>query len=255
MTIRLYADEFRCAIYDEAPGGGDPLDPNALMNRPVVNPMGWLSSLYFHSNFDYYGAPFHGTVTIGHAAVAGASSQVAYFTTFEGQAVRSDHLLLTHNLGYVPRFFVHYGNLMIPHGMPVQDEGEGLKRFVTGYATSTQVRLSELAWSGASTLSAASRTYGAVVFANSEANPFLDQLLIEPGHVIFGRGRFNVSWPHLRVVGSGESPYAQALGRTAGVGNGSLRVITPGGGAINFGPYVDKSGLVAPSFINVTVGR
>lgn len=255
MTIRLYADGLRCAIYDEAPGGGDPLDPNSPMNRPAVDPMGWLADLYFHSNFDYYGAPFHSTVTIGHAAVAGTSQQVAYFTTFEGQAVRADHLLLNHNLGYVPRFFVHYGNLMIPHGMPVQDEGSGLKRFVTGYATSSQIRLSELAYSSASTLSAASRTYGAVAFANSEANPFLDQLLIEPGLVIFGRGRFNLSWPHLRVVGSGESPYAQSLGRSAAIGNGSLRVYPPSGGPIDFGPYVEKSGLSAPPFINVTVGR
>lgn len=255
MSIALYADELRCVIYDEAPGGGDPLDPNSLMNRPVVNPMGWLDNVYFHSDFDYYGAPFHGTATIAHAAVAGVSQQVAYFTTFEGQAVRTDHLLLTHSLGYVPRFFVHYGNLMIPHSMPVQDEGSGLKRFVTGYATTSQIRLSELAYSSASTLSAVSRTYGAVVFANSEANPFLDQLLIEPGNVIFGQGRFNLSWPHLRVVGSGESPYAQALGRTAGVGNGSLRVYPPNGSPIDFGPYVNKSGLIAPAFVNVTVGR
>lgn len=216
--------------------------------------MGWLSNVYFHSNFDYYGAPFHNTATIGHAALAGASTQVAYFSTFEGQSARYDHLLLSHSLGYVPRFFIHYGGLMIPHGTPVQDEGDGRKRFVTGYATSTQIRLSELAYSSAFTLSAVSRTYGAVVFANSEANPFLDQLLIEPGRVIFGRGKFNLSWPHLRVVGSGDSPYAQSLGRTAAVGNGSLRVYPPNSGVVDFGPYINKSGLSAPPFVNVTVG-
>lgn len=255
MSIRLYADGLRCAIYEEAPGGGDPLEPSSLMNRPIVDPMNWLDNIYFHSNFDYYGAPSSGSVVINHSAVAGTTTPVAYFTTFEGQAIRTDHLLLTHSLGYVPRFFVHYNGLMIPHGMPVQDEGLGLKRFVTGYATSSEIRLSELAYSSSVTLNAVSRTYGAVAFANSEANPFLDQLLIQPGSVIFGRGRFNLSWPHLRVVGPGESPYAQALGRTAAIGNGSLRVYPPGMSAIDFGPYVDKSSLVPPSFVNVTVGR
>ena len=256
MTVRLYADAFRCVIYDEAPGGGDPLDPNSLMNRPIVSPMSWLTSIYFHSDFDYYGAPFHNhSVTINHPAVAGLTTAVSRQISFSGQMYRANYSLIAHGLGYVPRFFVHYGGLMIPHGMPVQDLGAGLKRFVTGYATTSEIRLEEVAWSGASTLSAVSISYGVVVFANSEANPFLDQLLAEPGNVIFGKGRFNLSWPHLRAVGSGESPYAQALGRTAAVGNGSLRVYPPSGSPIDFGAYVDRSGLTAPAFINATVGR
>lgn len=256
MSIRLYADEFRCAIYEEAPGGGNPEDPNSLMNRPVLNPMGWLDNVYFHSSFDYYGAVFYNpAVAISHAAVAGLTSQVTRQVSVEGQRAYGDHLLIQHNLGYVPRFFAVYNGLLVPHGLPVQDQGSGRKRFVTAYATTTQIRLWEVGWSSTLNLDAVNLNYGVIVFANSEANPLLDQLRIEPGTVVFGRGRFNLAWPHLRAVAAGDSPLSVPMGRTAAVGNGSLRVFGADGVPRDFGPYVDRSGLVAPPSISVAVGR
>lgn len=255
MTVRLYADEFRCAIYDEAPGGGDPINPASLMNRPVINPSGWLANIYFHSDFDYYSTRHFETVTINHGAVGGTTTSLGPINSFGGQSVTADHLLVQHNLGVVPRFFVVYDGRMIPHGTPVQRPDVGRARFVTGYATTTQLRLFERAFSSTATLPAVSLSYQAMVFGPSAADPLLDQLLISPANVVFGKGKFRMEWPHLRVVGPGDSPFAQAQGRTAGIGNGAIRAWTPNSGApIDFGGSYSGNFNSAPNFINLSAG-
>lgn len=254
MSIRLYADELRCAIYEEAPGGGDPLDPNSLMNRPIISPTAWLNNVYFHSDFDYYGTAFYTpSVTINHAAVPGIVRSITQIRNFEGQAITTNHNLITHNLGYIPNFFVIYDNKMIPHGTPIQSVDAGRQRFVTAYATTTQIRLNEVGYSNANTLPAITLNYGIMVFGNNEINPTLQTLLAEPGNVVFGRGKFRMEWPHLRVVGSGDSPFAQATSPTAAIGNGGIRVWSPNSGSpIDFNNY--SGGFGAPSFINVAAG-
>lgn len=253
MSIRLYADEFRVSIYEEAPGGGDPLDPNSQMNRPVLDPVTWIDNIYFHSDLDYYSTvQYVPSVTISHSAVSSPANAVTPFVTFLGQIGTTNHLLVTHSLGYVPRFFVVYDDKMIPHGTPVQTGGGGA-RFVTGYATTTQIRLHELYVSGSSALSAINVNYGVMVFKESAADPLLDKLLIEPGNVIFGQGKFNLEWPHLRAVEPGESPFAQALGKTAAIGNGGVRVWPPNGTALDFFNY-SGSFTTPPSFVNLGLG-
>lgn len=254
MSIRLYADETAVVIYEEAPGGGDPLDPLSLMNRPVVAPLTWIDNIYFHSDLDYYSTVLYvPSVTVSHAAVLTASTPITPFLNIQGQIVQAAHPIANHFLGYVPRFFVIYDGKMIPHGTPVQAVSNSVVRFVTAYATTTQIGLYETGISGAANLPAININYGVMVFRNSAADPLLEKLMIEPGNVIFGQGKFNMEWPHLRVVGVGESPFAQALSRTAAIDSGSIRVWPPNGSPIDFGPYA--GGFVTPpAFVNLAVG-
>lgn len=255
MSVRLYADSIRVAIYEEAPGGGDPLDPNSLMNRPIITPLSWLDNVYFHSDLGYYGVAAQGTTSIAHTSVAGRTITVgedAYLSQlYYGQTQVFDHLLLTHGLGYVPRFFVAYDGKMIPHGMPVQTSGAGV-RLVSAYATATQIRLREFATSSASALPAATRSYQVLAFRTNAFNPVLDILDIQPGYVNFAQGKFIANNPHLRATGPGDTVFAQAQGRTAAIRNGGFRAYPPNGSPVDLGPF--NGSLPAPPFINVTAG-
>jgi hypothetical protein len=255
MSIRFYADVSRVAIYEEAPGGGSAIDPNSLMNRPVLDPLTWIDYVYFHSDFGYYGVVASGTTTISHPVVAGSTVTVgedAYLSQlYYGQSQTFDHLLLQHNLGYVPKFFVAYDSKMIPHGMPVQTSGAGV-RLVSAYATTTQIRLREFATSSASDLPATSRDYQVLVFRQDAVDPLLPMLRMEPGDIVFAQGKFRANTPHLRATGSGDSIFAQAKTRTAAVRNGSFRAYPPNGSPVDLGTFTGS--LSAPVYINVTAG-
>lgn len=259
MSIRLYADSFRCAIYEEASGGGDPVDPTSPMNRPVIDPFNWIPNLYFHSDLDYYEiAAKNLNCVISHAAVAGRVTQaggtgeVSAVVSLAGQFVRTSHTMVTHNLGYPPRFFCIYNGQLIPHGMPVQNAGGGLVRFVTAYATNTEIRLGELAVSTASALPAANITYQVIVFRTPGTDPSSKMLDIYPGAADFGQGKFRASEPHLRADGLGDVQWPIATARTAGVRNGGLRTYYPTGGFVDFGPY--NGSLSAPPYIITSAG-
>lgn len=255
MSVVLWADPYRVAIFEEAPGGGEADDINAPRHRPALDPVGWINNVYFHSDLGYYAVAAHGTTGIVHSAVAGRTVTVgadAYLSQlYYGRSQVFDHLLLQHNLGYVPKFFVAYDGKMIPHGMPVQESGGGV-RLVSAYATASQIRLREFATSSASDLPSASRNYQVLAFRNNVVVPGLPMLEIEPGQVIFGQGKFIAGQPHLRATGPGDTVFAQAKGPTAGVRNGAFRAWPPNGAPVDLGVYT--GGLGAPSFINVTAG-
>jgi hypothetical protein len=253
--VLLYADEYRCAIYRAAPGGGAQDDPNAPMNRPIISPLSWMDNILFHSSLGYYGVIAHGSRTISHQSVAGRTVTVgtdAYLSQlYYGQSQSFDHLLLQHDLGYVPRFFVAYDGKMIPHGMPVQSASGGV-RLVCAYATATQIRLREFATSSASALPAATRAYQVLVFRSNSPDLALPMLNIEPGDVVFGQGKFRANMPHLRATGTGDNLFAQAKNRTAMIRNGAFRSYPPNGSPVDLGPFVGT--MTAPNFINVAAG-
>jgi len=256
MTVRLFADGTACAIFDEAPGGGDPLNPASLMNRPFVSPSAWSTSIYFHSNFNYYGvAAADLAKVVSHAAVPGLDTVTGPDIAslhFYGQTIAADHVLITHGLGYVPRFFVAQGGKMLPHGIPVQTDGPAKARFVCAYATTSQIILRDVGISTDTALAALSLTYQVLVFRSSVAEAGVQNLLIEPGNVIFGQGKFRAGQPHLRLSDTGDTPFSIALGKTAAVRNGALRTIPPNGSAIDFGTFTGS--LAAPGYQNVAVG-
>lgn len=252
MTVRLYADAFRCAIYNEAPGGGNPDDPASPMNRPVVDPIGWLPNIYFHSDLNYYGIAAYGSVSVSHPSVAARTNNTTGSVVFYGQAARSTHLLVTHNLGYQPKFFCIYGGRLIPHGFPVQTESGSRNRFVTAYATSTEIRLWEIGYSDQNDLPATTRNYQVIAFRDPAASPTSTMLDLRPSVADFGRGKFRGGEPHLRADGQGDVLWPVATGKTAGVRNGGLRTWLPNGGAIQFREY--NGGLAAPGYFMTSAG-
>lgn len=255
MSIRFYADELRVAIYEEAPGGGDPLEPTSLMNRPIISPLSWLPNVYFHSDFDYYNTVIATTVTITQSSYpVGTSGPVSV-----GGVVRNsktytgDYALITHNLGYIPKFYAAIGGKMIPNTYPIQIESGAAFRYVCVYATTTQIRVFEtVQTSNAISMPATNFSYQLLVFADSDIDALLPMLEIEPGSVIFGQGKFRMDRPPMRIAASGESPFAQALGVSSAIRNGSVRSYLPNGSAVDAGPY--NGSLAAPAFVNVQSG-
>lgn len=224
---------------------------------PYKNPQVNASLVLFHSDFDYYGAvAWNMNRVINHPSVSGLSYKVSPYepasAEYYGRSSITTHALITHNLGYVPKFFVAYSGQMIPHGTPIQTESGNRARFVSAYATATQIRLKDIGISSASALSSVSRTYQVIVFRDSVADMALPLLRLSPDDVVMGQGKFRTQWPHLRAVGAGDSPFAQATGRTAAIRNGGIRIRTPSGGAVDFGPF--NGSISAPTFINVGLG-
>jgi hypothetical protein len=260
MTVRLYADELRCAIYEEASGGGDPIDPTSQMNRPIVDPESWLANLYFHSDLDYYGvAAYVPSVAINHPSIAGitraaggGTGDVSAVVNVAGQYATSDVLLYQHDLGYVPDFYGIIGGRLVPGGIPVQRQDASRMRWASIYVTSTQVRVLSFGFSSATTLDAVSVDYGAVLFREHAVVPSLPMLEIEPGSVIFGQGKFISDEPHLRASGATGTLFAVAMDRTAGVRNGGLRAWLPDGTSQDWASY--NGSLTAPAFINLEIG-
>lgn len=259
MSVRLYADEFRCAIYEEAPGGGDPIDPLSQMNRPVVNPLGWLSNIYFHSDLSYYGVVASNlSVSITHAGVpgavrsAGGEGEVSTVVTTTGLVVPEDHLLLTHGLGYIPRFFAIRDGVLAPSSVPIQRVSKTRIRYASFYATDTEIRVRTVGFSDENALPAITVTYGVMVFRDSAPDPVGKMFDVSSGEAVFGKGKFRGSNPHLRVVGPGDTPFAIATNRTAAIRNGGARSYIPDDTFYDWGEF--NGSLSPPSYIYVTAG-
>lgn len=261
MALRFYADEFRCAIYIEAPGGGDPLDPESLMNRPVVNPLDWLENIRFHSDLDYYGVvtstlstPItHPTINGISRSAAGGSGDVSTFVTFFGQSGSSDHLLLTHDLGYIPDFYAIQNGQLVPNGVTVQRQDNARMRWASVYATETEIRVRTFGYSSEFSLSSVTVNYGVIVFRQHAPVPEEDMLNLEPGNVVFGQGLFKSGEPHLRTTGGVGSVFSIAKGPTVFLRNGGFRAWLPDGSFSDWGAYNGTSS--PPQFINIEVGK
>lgn len=250
MAKVLYADQTGCAIYTPAPSG-DPDDP-------FVNPLDHLDLVDFHSEFDYYSIIGQAQTVINHAAVAGVTGNSGNGTVpgsvtirLDGQVVETDHLLYTHSLGYVPKFFVSINGKMWPHGAPVQRLDASRVRFVCAYATATEIRLKVTSYSSTAALTAVSVTYDILVFKDHGVSPDSRELNLQAGDVVFGKGKFQSGEPHLRLAGVGDTTFAIATTRTVDMTNGGMRIYASDSTAINYGSY--DGTMAAPTLINVGV--
>lgn len=248
------------SVIEDAAGGGVKTDPNAPRNAPAITPASYLDKVLFHIGFDYYRVFASGTTTINHASVAGVTgnrdappasvvSLGNMAIQVNGQTVVTTHTLYTHNLGYVPRFFVAFNSQMIPPGIPIQQDDLFRDRYVSAYATTSIIGLKDIGHSTDSALSAASRDYQFLVFETVAPNPALPLMSGGPGYVQMGRGMIDTTKRMLRVAVAGDSPFGIALGPTADYNNGGMRVYTPAGVAINTGGYGGSFG--APAAISV----
>jgi len=249
---RFYADENRVVVYEEAPGGGDPIDPNSLMNRPIIAPMSWLANVYFHSDFDYYNTYLSTSIPFSHPARSPGSYSPSLQIIDTSIVATADYNLLDHNLGYEPKFYAAIDNKFSPSSYPIQVTSDAL-RYVSFYATVNQIRVREIYQVSASGgLSAITPTYQLLVFADSDPDPAMDFLSIEPGNVVFGQGKFRHDQPPMRIAATGETPFYEAIRRTTAVRNGAVRTYLPNGGYVDAGPF--NGTLPAPTFVNVQSG-
>lgn len=224
----------RFALFEEAPGGGDFDDPNSNRNRPLNDPVTWLDLVKFHSDFDYYQVHSGPTaVTVNHASVAGATTTIYNLAgaTFarQGQIVTAHYDLVTHGLGYVPKYMVIMGGKIVAPGTLVQVD-TARNRNVTPYATTTKIRLYEAAISSASALAAIAIDYEVLVFKQpaSDSDHAFD---FDPvtGRFILGYGKFDSDLKMLRKAGASASPFDISLGRTIDIKNGGSRTVLADG--------------------------
>lgn len=268
-VIRGFPAQNIVACYDEAPGGGNIKDINAPCNGPAKSPHLHLSRVYWHIDFFQYelAMPLQNK-TVAHTSLAGKTryypahgsgapgsgsatrpSQGIYLVA-TGEMRATNLTLVTHNLGYVPAFYVAYGGNMMTSGTPVQVQGDRA-RFVSAYATSSIIGLREIAVSGASALSAVSRNYQVMVFRNPTVDPARPLMGLNPDgiNITIGRGKVDTSKQYLRRVLEDESSFDLDLGRTIDLRSGGVRVRS---GGVTIDEFYDGSFAGSP-FIPVGV--
>lgn len=244
IAARIFPDDGIFAIFEEPNTTGDVHDIDAPRNAPAKTPASYLDKIFFHSDFDYYQvAVGPSAVTVSHASVAGASTNVVSFWSGVGVVVRtgqiatSYHTLLTHSLGYIPKYMVISDGHIIAPGTMIQS-ATAQERTVTPYATTSIIGLMDIGISSASALSSLSKDYTVLVFKQPAESG--DQLLnfnATTGRVTLGFEKFDSALKMLRQSGTGDSPFDISLGPTVGIRNGRAKTVLADGTTITESGY------------------
>ncbi len=245
----------RVVIWEEPPSG-DPLAPS-------LDPVGNFDLIRFCSDFLYLSVTEEVDVSINHTSLAGvtgagysvsngAQSSGQSSPIADGQIRLTSIELCTHNLGYVPLFDVLLDGRIVSPGLVVQSEQSGARvRRVSTYATTTKIFLREVAISSRSNLTATSRDYRVLIFADPEADPAKPFLRIKPGvQVCLGWGKVDEDQRALRRALVGDATYYVPLDRTVDIRNGAVRNISPIAGKVDSGIYTGN--FTSVSAIEVT---
>lgn len=248
MPIRGFKNEGIVACFDRRAGIAEPSFENTFnidhpQNAPAKTPADYLDLLTFHSSCFQYEVAFGPTdVTVSHAALAvvakfyGVSWESGPITggspagvgwTVYGNTRETDILLVSHNLGYVPKFMVALDGRRLPDGHELQYDGVGGNRQVSAYATTTGIYLREIALSGSATLPAISQTYKVYVFRTRSSDPAQPLFGLFGGALVLARGIINSARKYLRR-GSSDSAFAMNMGPTLDVHNGAVRSASGG---------------------------
>jgi len=225
----------------QTPASGDVM-------APFDDPVTYLDRVWLCSDFDYYQTSFDQSVTLSHASVSGANTSLGGDFTIAGHYVEADLAVLTHNLGYIPRFKVAIGAELIPNGWAIQTPagGDNGARLVSFYATTTEIRCSDMGWATASTLAAKSQTYEVVVFEIPTADNTKPVFGGKLG--ILCQGKFDANKKHLRKAASGESsPFDILTSKAIDINDGAYKMYTGDGTSKTFGAY--GGSMAAPSSI------
>lgn len=232
IIFRMSKTTGAVAIYEPAPGGGDPEDLNAPMHRPLHDPVAWFDLIYFHSDLNYMEVSTGPvSVTVNHPSVATIPAPPGATINFGWGSGTANHVLAAHGLGYAPLALVALGNNILWPGMPVQVQGDGGMRFATVYSDATNIRLYEFASVGTSPLAATSLNYTVIVFRNppTTLTKTLFKVSASSGEVEMGLGKFNTLRRYLQVVPGG-TPFGISYGgRTIDLANGAPRAYRPDG--------------------------
>lgn len=237
MTIRRFKDPIgqRIAIYETPPGQVDPDNINDPSNAPLVDPANNLQYLYYHSDLDPMEVAIDRTnVTVNHLIIAAGTGPGLTGSLNNGRVyggVVRTHELLTHDLGYVPDFFILVGNELVHPGWPVQyDSADGRARRVRAYATSSKIMLEERGVQTSTAMAAVAVTYTIMVLRRppGAVNNNLDAY--DPVTDIYRMAgdKFRSDRRYLQVVPGG-SPFGIPLGRTLDFNNGTYRSVSPSG--------------------------
>lgn len=224
----------RVAYFEEPTTSGAVDDPNSARNAPINDPVSWLDYVKFHSDFDYYQVAMGPTpVTVAHLAIAGATVTVYNLAgaTFarQGQMVENEYDLVTHGLGYEPRYMVISNGHIVAPGTLIQ-VATAQDRVVTPYATTTKIRLHEIGTSSASTLAGVSVDYEVLVFKQPAFDsPYERDFDETTGRLILGYGKFDSALKMLRKAGASASPFDISLGPTIDIGNGGAKTVLADG--------------------------
>jgi hypothetical protein len=237
----------------EKPASGDPLAP---YDDPIAN----FGLVRFHSDFQYLSNSLRvNGISVSHASVAGvtgsgytipSSGGFATGPIANGQIVVTDKLLYTHSLGYVPQFMVLYNGAIVYGGTCVQQTADRLKaRFVSAYATTTEIRLQDIGISNSDALPAASVSYDVLIFR--DPSPIGGDPLYRntPDEITLGYGRITSEQRPLRRAVGAEGFFYIPLDRTSDIRNGAYRTISPAG-AVDLGPYFGS--FFSAEYIKVT---
>lgn len=174
MVMCFRAKAGKVAIWEKPPTG----DPMA----PFNDPLGHMEYVRFHSDLQYFNSQLIQTaISVNHASVAGAAG-----TSYSGPGIGSGSTqpvsagnivstvidLYTHDLGYVPIYFVLYAGTVLGGFTAVQEQKSPRRiRFVSASATTNKIRLRDLGISNTSALSATTRSYDVYIFKNLVAVP------------------------------------------------------------------------------------
>lgn len=245
----------RCALYDEPVNTGDFDNPNSARNAPLNNPAANLASIYFHSDFNYLEVIASPVVTINHAAIPAVAPVPGATINFGWTGATANHLLYTHGLGYIPKVLAVVGNNTVWPGMPVQVSG-GATRFVSIYATATEVRMIEFSAASSITLPALSLDYSLLVMSDPPTPTGSILMDFDPttGIVEMGREKFSSDRSYLQVVPGG-SPFAISYGgKTIDLHNGAMRAFRPDGTVFDPVPSGLALGLTQLDLFGVSYG-
>lgn len=228
-AFRVFPETGVTALFVEADGGGDAEDIDSLRNRPAKFPEDWLPNILFHSDLDPMEISlFEENIDISHPLVAASSNpaNTAGGGPFGWSTVYSDHLIATHDLGYVPYALVAFDDVMLSPGMPVQSDASGGLRLCVPYCTTTEVRMKVFASAGQSALAAVVNSYSVMVFKDppGASGNVLFKVSPSEGTFTMGRGKIDFNRRYLQVV-DGSSPFAISNGETVGLDNGAPRFV------------------------------
>lgn len=237
----------------EKPASGDRMAP---FDDPIAN----FGLIRFHSDFQYLSNSLRvNGISVSHASVAGVTgtgyatpSNGNYATgpVANGQVVVTDKLLYTHGLGYVPQFMVLYNGAIVYGGTCVQQSADKQKvRFVSAYATTTEIRLQDIGISSSDALPATSVSYDVLIFRDPAPIPGAPLYWNTPDEITLGYGRITSEQRPLRRAVGAEDFFYVPLGRTADIRGGAYRTISPAGPA-DLGTYMGS--FFSADYIKVT---
>ena len=255
-VLRGFPAQNVVACYTEPSLSGEVDDFDAPRNAPAKSPYAHLDRIAFHSRFFQYEVAIGPTrVDLTHPAVPAAATtwQAPQFAmrparityTVYGQQLAGTQVLLNHNLGYVPLVMVAVNGAIAVSGTIVQESSSG-RRFVSVYATGSQVGIAWCGYSGQIDLPAVLVSYDVLVFNTPAPNPALPLFSGDASQFQIGRGMIRSNQRYLRRRAAQETSFDFDLARTVDLANGGARIVSGGGvrqdpfytGSYGGGPFV-----------------